>query len=184
MAAKKTASGGSVLDSTVANLEKALGTIVKAFAQIEAMTSQFPQLTPEERSTSLGRLRDGESKAILDLCSVMDTFPTHFVAMAAQDLGDDDTTIETGPTRANIARRDALAPLAVKAQEVADRISDALLVLGDRARQVSIPAYRIATTAAKTDKSLRSKLTPVTTHYGAGARKAKATIKRKKGASK
>ena len=110
----------------------------------------------------------------------MDEFPMHFVAIADQDHGDDDAAVETEPTRANIARREALVPLVARAQEAADRISDAVLVLGDRARQVSIPAYRIATTAAQTDKKIRTALSPVTTHYGAGARKAKATIKRKK----
>ncbi len=180
MAAKKKATEASVLDSAVASLEKALVLVAKAFDQVEVLTSKLPQLTPQERATSLGRLREGEAEAIVALCDVMDGFPMHFVAIADQDHGDDDAVIETEPTRSNIARREALVPFVARAQEMADRISDAVLVLGDRARQVSIPAYRIGTTAAKTDRKIRTALSPVTTHYGAGARKAKATIKRKK----
>lgn len=179
-AKKKKTTDASVLDSEVVELQKSLVLIAKAFDQIEVLTSKLPRLTPEERATSLGRLREGEADAIVELCGVMDLFPMHFVAMADQDQGEDDEVIETEPTRSNIARREALLPFVSRAQVAADRISDAVLVLGDRARQVSIPAYRIGTTAAKTDKKIRTALSPVTTHYGAGARKAKATIKRKK----
>jgi len=186
-AAKKTASagaGGGVLEYSVSDLVKALVGVTKAFDAVEQVTSQLPQLTPEERLSSLGRLRDKEPAAILALCGVMDAFPMHFVAIADQDQGEDDSVIETKPTRDNIARREALVPLVGRAQEISDRISDAVLVLGDLARQVSVPAYRIATTAAKVDKKFRTALSPVTTHYGAGARKAKATLKRKNQAPK
>lgn len=182
-AAKKTTLGGSVLESAVGELQRALVGVGKAFDQVEQLTSKLPQLTPQERATSLGRLRDGEAETIVSLCDVMDAYPTHFVAIADQDEGNDDSAIETQPTRDNIARREALVPLVSRAQAIADRLSDAVLVLGDRARQVSVPAYRIATTAAQVDKKIRTALSPVTTHYGAGARKAKATLKRKKQAS-
>jgi len=182
-AATKTAGGGEILDSAVTELQKAAAAVQKAFDAVEQLTSKLPQLTPQERATSLGRLRDKEADAILALCGVMDAFPMHFVAIADQDQGEDDSAIETKPTRDNIARREALLPFVSRAQEIADRISDAVLVLGDRARQVSVPAYRIASTAAITDKKIRTALSPVTTHYGAGARKAKATLKRKKGGS-
>ncbi len=180
MAAKKKTTEESVLESAVGDLQKALALVAKAFDQVEVLTKKLPQLTPQDRATSLGRLREGEAEAIVSLCGVMDGFPMHFVAMADQDHGEDDAVIETAPTRANIARREALVPFVARAQDIADRISDAVLVLGDRARQVSIPAYRIGTTAAKTDKKIRTALSPVTTHYGAGARKAQATVKRKK----
>lgn len=186
-AAKKTASagaGGAVLESTVSELQKALVGVAKAFDAVEQITSKLPQLTPEERLSSLGRLRDKEPAAILALCGVMDAFPMHFVAIADQDQGEDDSVVETQPTRDNIARREALVPFVARAQEISERFSDAVLVLGDLARQVSVPAYRIATTAAQVDKKFRSALSPVTTHYGAGARKAQATLKRKKQASK
>ena len=183
-AAKKNTAGGSVLESAVSDLQKTLVGVSKAFDAIEQLTTQLPQLTPEERASSLGRLREGEAEAVVALCDVMDAFPMHFVAIADQDQGADDSVIETKPTRDNIARREALVPLVARAQEIAERLSDAVLVLGDLARQVSVPAYRIATTAAQVDKKFRTALSPVTTHYGAGARKAKATIKRKKQASK
>jgi len=182
-ASKKTSGGGALLDAAVTELQKALAGVTKAFDQVEQLTSRLPQLTPQERTTSLGRLRDGEADAIVALCNVMDGFPMHFVAIADQDAGNDDGAVETRPTRDNIARREALVPLVSRAQEIADRLSDAVLVLGDRARQVSVPAYRIASTAAQVDKKIRTALSPVTTHYGAGARKAKATLKRKKQAS-
>lgn len=176
MAAKKATA--SLVDASVNELTKAAESIGKALDQIEAIVASIPVLSIPERKASLGRLRQGEAAIIKDLCDVIDAFPTHFVAVAAQDRGKNDDVVETEPTRTDLARRAALEGTAARAQAIAVRLSDAMLILGHRIREVSIPAYRVGQNQSALDPKLRGKMVPVIEFYQSGVRKAVATKKK------
>ncbi|MEO7331215.1 MAG: hypothetical protein ABI193_21750, partial [Minicystis sp.] len=151
--------------------------------QIEAELGPLHEVTDEERKHTTGRFRDGESSAITAVLDAADAFPSFFAALAARDHGKDDAIFESQPTRDDLARRDHLARLFGALDPVTQGVSDTVLGLGERVREVSAPTYAIARLAATMSPKLRAKLAPATKFYGAPAAKAQATRKSRKKAT-
>lgn len=141
-------------------------------------------LDSEDRKHSNGRLREGEPEVMLSILDVVDGNQRLFQAMADADGGDEPSRIETEPTRANIARRAALAEVAAELEAMLAEVNDTLLVLGASIRQVVSPAYKIARAAADVNPKVRRQLGTATTFYSApardGARSSKKTAKTEK----
>jgi hypothetical protein len=179
MASKKSESL-TLLEASSADADRRIARLTKSLDDIALELEQLPELDEDTRTTSIGKLRDGEDDAIVHLCNAIDAFPHYFASIADKDRGTDDSKVETQPTRDAIARRKLLKGIADRLTGLTSRINDAVLVLGSDIRSVSIAAYRVAQTNAANDTKLRSKLAKVTAFYGESAKKAKVTRKNKK----
>ena len=177
MAAKKQTK--PLLEAPVSEVERFALRMGKLVDQVEEMMRDFPVLSADERAGSLGRFREGEEAIAGQMLDVVDAFPAHFAALAGRDRGEDDRVVETGPARDDLARRRALLTVAKRFAPLADRMADAVMVLGHNVRQLTVPAYRIGQVSAQSDAKLRGKLNPVAEFYAAGARKAQRTAKKK-----
>jgi predicted pyridoxine 5'-phosphate oxidase superfamily flavin-nucleotide-binding protein len=174
MAANKTPK----TDDPFAPLQAALDAVD---AQVDAL--DFTLLGAEERAHSNGRLREGEEKAQAAVLDAVDLQPGLFGSLAAQDGGVDDTVVETGPSRAALARAATLKPLVAQAERLLARLSDELLHQVSVAKDLTIPAYAILKVNVAHDAKLAKVAKPATTFYGQGPKKA-AMTKAKKKASK
>jgi hypothetical protein len=123
------------------------------------------RLTAEERQVTSGRLRDGEEEVLETLLDTMDACPGPFAVLADKDRGDKPTVLETGPTRQALARRQALAPVAAALASLTRRVEDDVLVQGERAREVTTPAYALLKANAAVDPELRKKAARVFDFY-------------------
>ena len=141
--------------------------VLDRLQQIEDLLEnlELARLTAEERQVANGRLRDGEAEVLETLLDTMDAFPGPFAVLADKDRGDDAATLETGPTRQALARRQALAPVAAALAQLTRRVEDDVLVQGERAREVTTPAYALLKANAAVDPKLRKKAAKVFDFY-------------------
>jgi hypothetical protein len=122
-------------------------------------------MTSEERLTSSGRFRNGEEETYEALLDVVDEHPRIFAGLSGRDGGVDDAQIETGPTRALLARRRALAPLADALTQMAQLVTDDVLASGEEIRTFTSPAYGLGKASSAFDESLKSDMAPVLNFY-------------------
>ncbi len=167
---KKTTTNGSGGSTPVAAQVQKIATGLSAVAaQIAALG--LPSLTAEERATASGRLRGGEDAALVAILDTMDAFPAVFQSLAAKDFGDDDTALETAPSRAALARGEAVQALVATAQQIAQSLGDAVLADFTQVKDVTVPAYAIGKASAVNDPKVRKVLAPALDFYGASARR-------------
>src|SRR5262245_58213431 len=101
----------SLLTADPAEVGKRVDAALALIAQAEEALGPLVELSEDARVHSNGRLRDGESAALLNLLDTADAFGSLFAAIADRDRGTDDGAFESGPTRDNLARRDHMARL-------------------------------------------------------------------------
>jgi hypothetical protein len=157
-----------------------VGKIVKG---IDAATVAFdgfalPELTSDQRLTSIGRLRQGEADAILAVLDTMDQFPGIFAALAAKDGGVDPNEVETEPARSALARALALAPLAKAMDALAQKVSDAIMASAQQAKELSIAAYQIGKLSAAADPGVAKAMAAPMNFYGYQGQRRKMAKKR------
>lgn len=169
-----------ILSAPPDEVGKRVDAVLALIEQIEAELGPLREYSDGDRKHSGGRFRDGESSVISAVLDTADAFPSFFVALAARDHGKDDAIFESQPTRDDLARRDHLARLYGALDPVTQGVSDTVLALGDRVREVSTPTYAIARLAATMNPKLRAKVAPATKFYSALAAKAQATRKSNK----
>lgn len=169
-----------LIEADPADVGRRVDEAIALLSQVGEALGALEELREDARKFSNGRLRDTESKAISTVLNAADAYPHLFVALAAKDHGVNDEVFETQPTRDDLARRDHLARLAGALDPIADGVSDTLLALGSRVREVSTPMYAIARVAATVHPKLRAALAPATKVYGAAAAKAQQTRRAKK----
>lgn len=170
----------NLLSAPPSEVEARVNGVMALLAQAEDMLGGLVELTLEERKFSSGRLRSGEPEAITSLLDAADQMPEHFIALAAKDYGSDDAVFESAPTRADLARRAHLSRLSGVLTRLSQGVSDTVLVLGEHVREVSVPAYAIARTAAPLDSRLRTSIAPAVKHFGAASAKARVARRNKK----
>jgi hypothetical protein len=181
---QKASKKAPLITADPAEVGKRVDAVLSLIAQIEEELGPVHEYTELERKHTTGRFRGGESIAITAVLDTAEAFPGSFAALAARDHGEDDAVFETQPTRDDLARRDHLARLFGALNPMTQGVSDTMLGLGERVREVSTPTYAIARIAATVNPKLRAKLLPATKFYGAPAAKAQATRKSKKKAAK
>ena len=156
-----------------ADLAKAIAKAEAALLALEAELEKHgvASLTAAERLHSNGRLRDGETVAMVNILDTVDAFPDRFGAIAAHDHGVDDEKVETGPSRQALARYDAFAPLRAVAARLAAKLDDDALASGGLVRDVTTPAYAIIKANAAIDPALRKKASAAIDFYSKASRK-------------
>jgi hypothetical protein len=138
--------------------------LVKELAA-ELKRMKLTALTVDERASSNGRFREGEEAMYETLLDVVDEHPHVFSSLSDRDGGRDDQTVETAPTRALLARRRMLAPLAEALTELSQLVADDVLVTGEEIRAFTSPAYGLGKANSTFDASLKSDLAPVMNFY-------------------
>lgn len=129
-------------------------------------------MTPDARQASIGKLREGEPEVMIGIFDAVDAHPQHFASLAAKDRGEDDQVVETGPSRDDLARREALGPLAIALVEFGQEVGDTMMRAAEGARSFSIASYELGRVNATHDAKLRDALGAAMSYYGAPARKA------------
>lgn len=168
MAAKKKPSAKSDIESAV---KTALTNIRAAKAALAAV--DLAKLTAEERRFSSGRLREGEPAALENLLDAIDAHPSAFESLADRDGGEDPNVLETAPTRAALARRALLEPLAEELEELSNAVSDDLLASAATVKALTIPAYAIAKANASVNAKLRKSVSSALDFYAKSGRRRK-----------
>jgi hypothetical protein len=167
-AAAKKAPGMTALEKAV---EKATQGVRAARQALEGQ--DLESLTPDGRLHSAGKLREGEDLAMIGVLDTIDKFPGLFAALAPHDHGEDDQAVETGPSRAALARRALLAPLAKELADLLARVSDDMLACGEKAKDVTVPAYAIIKASAASSPALRASAAKAIGFYAAQAKRKK-----------
>lgn len=169
-------------DISVMTPEQAAAAKVQIAEHIKAIRALLPglvQFTQDERTHSEGRLRVGEDVALTAVLNSVDQVPAAFASLADRDDGLDSDLFETSLLRRRLATRRELAEVAQWTEQLATDLSDALLHLGELVRPVTLQAYGIARTLAKTDAKVRDALVPATDFFSdmtrAARRKRKAS---------
>jgi hypothetical protein len=165
---KNGGNGGSPEQTAVdAKLAKVVDEGVDALrALLAALEGQgLGSKTPEDRTHSNGKLRDGEPDAMTNILDTVDKFPGLFQSLAPHDHGKDDSRVETAPSRMALAHRAKLQPLAAVAQKVLDLVSDEMLEHAEQAKDVTGPAYAIIKANADVSPELKKTAAPALTFY-------------------
>lgn len=165
--------GGKGLERKV---QKALLAIEAVIADLEG--EDLEALTPDERQHSSGKLRDGEEEVMVSILDTIDAHPGLFASLAAHDHGKDDKVVETEPARSALARRALLAPLAKELGGLLTRVSDDMMANGEKAKDVTVPAYGIIKANAPMLPSLRKSAAPAIAFYQQTAKRKKALAKK------
>ncbi|APR82198.1 Hypothetical protein A7982_07547 [Minicystis rosea] len=154
-------------------LEKA---VQKARAAVAAAVSELEKhdlesLTPDGRLHSSGKLREGEDEAMVSILDAVDAQPGVFAALAPHDHGQDAKVVETAPARTALARRALLAPLAKDLDALLTRVSDDMISSGEKAKDVTVPAYAIIKANADIAPALRKTAAPAIGFYAKAAKR-------------
>ncbi len=155
---------------------------IRLLAKIVAIFSEMEELSPDERLHSGGRLREDEADAMRAILSAAEKYESYFRPFAKRDGGKDDERFEAAPARNDLDRREALIELHHELEKVSARVDDTILVLGQRARDVVQPVYELSKSLSAADPEFKRLLTPATSFYAGGSRKAKRTAKAKNAA--
>jgi hypothetical protein len=147
------------------DLAKRAGQVAALLAQAEALLPGLLRYTKETRKRSNGKLRNGETAALLAVLAAADKYPQYFSSLAAKDHGTDDTVFESAPAREALGRIEALAPAAEALERLAGRLGDSALRLGEKGRGVALAAYEIAKANAKNDEALAGEIAPAADYY-------------------
>ncbi|APR87536.1 hypothetical protein A7982_12885 [Minicystis rosea] len=163
-------SGGSATATSALEkaVQKARSAVAAVMSELEA--HDLESLTPDDRLHSSGRLRDGEGEAMLSILDTVDAHPGLFAALAPHDHGNDDNAVETAPARAALARRALLAPLAKDLDTLLTRVSDDMMSSGEKAKDVTVPAYGIIKASAAIAPALRKAAAPAIGFYAKAAK--------------
>jgi hypothetical protein len=159
----------------------------KALALIDQIDEQFPGLqgySEEDRRTTAGRLRDGESDALRAVLDTADARPQVFAVLADKDGGSDPKRFETAWLREMLARRDTLDRVRVQLEQLTSDLSDTVLHLGELVQRPALAAYQIAKPLAQHDDAIARTLKPALDFYGRIGRAGVRTRARKAGAAK
>jgi hypothetical protein len=163
--------------------------VAKVIQQAQALAAAIEglgltALSDEERKHSIGKLRNGEAKAMTSVLDAVDRFPGFFASLADKDGGKDPTQVETAPARDALARSEAISPLVSLLEGMVLAVSDGVLADAEAAKVFTMPAYAIGRAVAPTDAKLRTALAPAISFYGGPARKVAAKKKAAKQAKK
>lgn len=164
--AKKTPPA-DILSADQAAVARSIADATKALHALRAALPALVSLTAEERSVSIGKLREDEPDAITSVLDTVDAHPQHFTALAERDAGTDPTKVETTPSRDALAKAALLAPFAYELEDFATEVDDTLLALNGAAREFSIAAYGIGRAVAKQDKQVKRTLAKALDFYSA-----------------
>lgn len=162
------ASSLKALESAVQKARLAVGKVMD-----ELVEHDLASLTPDDRAHSSGKLREGEDVAMTAILDTVDKHTGLFASLAPHDHGDDDKMVETGPARTALARRALLAPLAKELDGLLTRVSDDMLASGEKAKDVTVPAYAIIKANADISSELRKSAAPAIGFYAGQARRAR-----------
>ncbi len=113
-------------------------------------------LTDDERLHSNGKLRLKEPEAMVAVLDAIDVAPGVFGALAPHDHGVDPEAVETGPSRAAVARYQTLAPLVQALDQLVRDVGDDALVAASLAKDVTVPGYAILRANAPINARLKS----------------------------
>lgn len=171
MAAKKTPKGNGKSTSTNATdavIQEALTHLAAARTALAKLGKVV--LTSSQRQTSNGKLRDGETAAMVNVLDTVDAFSAMFISIADKDGGVDDAKVETGPSRELIALWTALSPVAAAIDEIQTEVADKMLDAASRAKDVTVPAYAIVRANAPANAKMAKAAKPAMTFYGQPAK--------------
>jgi hypothetical protein len=160
-------------------LRKRAAHIKKLTAEVRAALPGLVQQSDDERLHSEGRLRDGEEAALTAVLDTVDAAPQYFTVLADKDNGRDPERFETDVLRERLERRAILAELAAELAPLATELDDHILHLGALVRPPVLAAYHIAKPLAGHDAQIGSHLAVARSFYGAPARRAAETRKKK-----
>lgn len=161
-----TADIDAILRLSPSDFERRIARLVELAREAESLLPAATPLTPEERQTSIGKLRQGEPDAMTAILDTVDAFPGVFASLADKDRGVDDDRVETTAMRRSLACLRGFEPVTKSLARLNDAVSDLALRLGEAAREFTIPAYRIGQANAPTHEGLRAKLAPAIEFYG------------------
>lgn len=164
----KGAAGGRVVDVT-ALVKQGSGSLASSIEAYRAVLAQgrkalprVTSLTKDERKYTAGKIGAAEFDELDALLDVVDEHEGVFASIAAKDHGSDPRAVETEPARQALGMLRELAPLVAQLREATSEASDLALRLGEIVRDVTTPAYKIATANAPVNDALRADLAKIT----------------------
>lgn len=154
------------VDTTpLAEMEKLVEETIADLRRIRARFLGLASYTEEDRRTSTGKFRSGESAAIGSILDTVDLTPAHFAVLGDDDSGKDPDRFETELLRDRLARRDLLARVVAELDPLYTDLSDTVLNLGELTRVPALAAYEIAKPLAKRNQAIRNKLAAALAFY-------------------
>jgi hypothetical protein len=170
---KSNGSGAQGFEAQVATILTGVSALT---ASVKALG--LPVLTDGERTHTMGKLRVGEAAAILGVFDTVDAFPQYFESLSDKDGGSDPNVVETQPARTALASSGALEPVVTALTQLQQMVSDGMIGNGEKAKELSVPAYAIGKAISGTNTKVRASMAPALTFYGSPARKRVAATKR------
>jgi hypothetical protein len=152
-------------------------------AHLEAIREKFfklVRLTPDQRSSSSGRLREGEETALRAIAAAADLRPHVVECLADADFGDDPTQFEVQLLSDRLARRGLLDDMRAAIADLESQFADTILHTGALVKPPLLDAYKLLRPVAKSDKALNTVLQPATTYYAKIAKKSAKTLRKKR----
>jgi hypothetical protein len=170
-------------DLETLSLDELRQRVDRAKAMLTELDALFPgavRLTAEDRRTSQGRLRNGESTVLQAVLGAVDSAPQYFVSLADMDQGRDPKRFETDVLRERLLRRDLIDEVSEQLDQLSTRLGDTVLHLGERAAPPVRAAYQIAKVLADSDDQMRTSVAPAIDFYSQISRRAAETRASKK----
>jgi hypothetical protein len=119
----------------------------------------------EDRRTSDGRFRDGESAALAGVLDVARSHPQYFTALADKDEGDDPQRFEVDLLQDRLRRRDLLASVHPAIEELSVLLSDSEMHIGEKTKSPLLQAYGLAKSVAQHDPTVRATIAAALDYY-------------------
>jgi hypothetical protein len=170
VAKKKRKKQKSIRFLSVAEVAQNAARALVLLRQVEELLPGMEVLDKDERLHSNGRIKEGEPVVMRSVLDAVDEHPKLFEAIAPIDHGKDDRRVETQPARDDLDRREHLAVIGRAIEELATRVSDTILILGESVREVVGPAYRIGRAASDVNPEIRRALGTAISFYSGPAR--------------
>jgi hypothetical protein len=148
--------------------EKLKKQVAEAIGHLEKAIEALPfllSLTTDARQHTNGKIRHGEEAAIAAEIETVAKHPAPFASLK----------IDPKALTALAEKRAALAPLAERAQHLADDLTDTLLHLGEALKTPLERAYHVGAALAPSDAAIARTLAPALSFYQAVGRAAART---------
>jgi hypothetical protein len=172
---KKSTESANVFTMSLTTLTARCDEVRGLLERVHELLPGLIHMPSEDRRTSDGKYRDGESAALSAVATFAKSQPQYFTVLADKDGGEDPTRFEAELLGEHLARRDLLATLQPMVEELSTLLSDSEMHLGEQTRKPLLEAYGIAKSLAQHDPTVRTAISAPLDYYARTARRAAET---------